>query len=159
MCGNRSWHTYAMHPVLPLRNGCDIGPSNLPYHAALPALRAGPTRKAWRPFLHADGAGPLSASPFFVASLERRRSSLVHFRVLYLVGPTGQVGRLLGLLSRVRFFCRCVLTVRAIMAGPLWCLCHPRVHKAGRKSRLVPFFPVTHSPRHPLHHRVACGRI
>jgi hypothetical protein len=23
MCGNRSWHTYAMHPALPLRNGCD----------------------------------------------------------------------------------------------------------------------------------------
>jgi hypothetical protein len=24
MCGNRSWHTYAMHPALPLRDGCDI---------------------------------------------------------------------------------------------------------------------------------------
>jgi hypothetical protein len=23
MCGNRSWHTYAMHPALPLGNGCD----------------------------------------------------------------------------------------------------------------------------------------
>jgi hypothetical protein len=23
MCGNRSYHTYAMHPALPLRNGCD----------------------------------------------------------------------------------------------------------------------------------------
>jgi hypothetical protein len=23
MCGNRSWHTYAMHPALPFRNGCD----------------------------------------------------------------------------------------------------------------------------------------
>jgi hypothetical protein len=23
MCGNRSWHTYAMHPTLPLGNGCD----------------------------------------------------------------------------------------------------------------------------------------
>jgi hypothetical protein len=23
MCENRSWHTYAMHPALPLRNGCD----------------------------------------------------------------------------------------------------------------------------------------
>jgi hypothetical protein len=26
MCGNRSWHTYAMHPALPLRNGCDTRP-------------------------------------------------------------------------------------------------------------------------------------
>jgi hypothetical protein len=26
MCGNRSWHTYAMHPALPLRNGCDRPP-------------------------------------------------------------------------------------------------------------------------------------
>jgi hypothetical protein len=25
MCGNRSWHTYAMHPALPLRTGCDRG--------------------------------------------------------------------------------------------------------------------------------------
>jgi hypothetical protein len=23
MCGNRSWHTYAMHPALPFGNGCD----------------------------------------------------------------------------------------------------------------------------------------
>jgi hypothetical protein len=23
MCGNRSWHTYAMHSVLPLKTGCD----------------------------------------------------------------------------------------------------------------------------------------
>jgi hypothetical protein len=23
MCGNRSWHTYAMHLALPLGNGCD----------------------------------------------------------------------------------------------------------------------------------------
>jgi hypothetical protein len=23
MYGNRSWHTYAMHPALPLGNGCD----------------------------------------------------------------------------------------------------------------------------------------
>jgi hypothetical protein len=23
MCGNRSWHTYAMHPALPLGYGCD----------------------------------------------------------------------------------------------------------------------------------------
>jgi hypothetical protein len=23
MCGNRSWHTYAMHPASALRNGCD----------------------------------------------------------------------------------------------------------------------------------------
>jgi hypothetical protein len=23
MCGNRSWHTYAMHPALPLGTGCD----------------------------------------------------------------------------------------------------------------------------------------
>jgi hypothetical protein len=27
MCGNRSWHTYAMHPALPFRNGCDIAPA------------------------------------------------------------------------------------------------------------------------------------
>jgi hypothetical protein len=25
MCGNRSWHTYVMHPALPLGNGCDTG--------------------------------------------------------------------------------------------------------------------------------------
>jgi hypothetical protein len=24
MCGNRSWHTYAMDPALPLRSECDI---------------------------------------------------------------------------------------------------------------------------------------
>jgi hypothetical protein len=23
MCGNRSWHTYAMHPALPFGNDCD----------------------------------------------------------------------------------------------------------------------------------------
>jgi hypothetical protein len=23
MCGNRSWHTFAMHPALPFRTGCD----------------------------------------------------------------------------------------------------------------------------------------
>jgi hypothetical protein len=30
MCGNRSWHTYAMHPALPYRNGCDTYPRQLP---------------------------------------------------------------------------------------------------------------------------------
>jgi hypothetical protein len=24
MCGNRSWHIYAMHPALSFGNGCDI---------------------------------------------------------------------------------------------------------------------------------------
>jgi hypothetical protein len=24
MCGNRSWHTYVMHSVLPPKTGCDI---------------------------------------------------------------------------------------------------------------------------------------
>jgi hypothetical protein len=27
MCGNRSWHTYAMHPVLPLETGVTAGPA------------------------------------------------------------------------------------------------------------------------------------
>jgi hypothetical protein len=27
MCGNRSWHTYAMHPALPLGNRCDTSPA------------------------------------------------------------------------------------------------------------------------------------
>jgi hypothetical protein len=26
MCGNRSWHTYSMHPALPFGNGCDRTP-------------------------------------------------------------------------------------------------------------------------------------
>jgi hypothetical protein len=25
MCGNRSWHTYAMHPDLPLETGVTLG--------------------------------------------------------------------------------------------------------------------------------------
>jgi hypothetical protein len=38
MCGNRSWHTYAMHPTLPLGNGCDT----VPLRGAAPCPRLGP---------------------------------------------------------------------------------------------------------------------
>jgi hypothetical protein len=46
MCGNRSWHTYAMHPALPFGNGCD---NTLDYivssgHVAAPEP---PTWRGW----------------------------------------------------------------------------------------------------------------
>jgi hypothetical protein len=44
MCGNRSWHTYAMHSALPSRNGCDTNRSTL---ASAPATnRPSPLRMA-----------------------------------------------------------------------------------------------------------------
>jgi hypothetical protein len=67
--------------------------------------------------------------------------SLSAYRVLCPRGPTGQVGHLLGLLSRARFFRCCVLTGRAIVAGPLRCLCHLRIHKVGCEFRARSFLP------------------
>jgi hypothetical protein len=45
------------------------------------------------------------------------------------------------LVESARFFHRCMLAGRAIVAGPLQCPCHPRIHKAGHEFGAHPFLP------------------
>jgi hypothetical protein len=55
MCGNRSWHTYAMHPALPLGNGCDRSGIKAMWPLVARLVRNGkPSQsfKAWYIFLH-----------------------------------------------------------------------------------------------------------
>jgi hypothetical protein len=40
MCGNKSWHTYAIHPALPLGNGCDKNIEDEGYTMALNNLHS-----------------------------------------------------------------------------------------------------------------------
>jgi hypothetical protein len=55
MCGNRSWHTYAMHPALPLGNGCDRSGIKAMWSKVARLVRNGKSSqpfKAWYIFLH-----------------------------------------------------------------------------------------------------------
>jgi hypothetical protein len=36
MCGNRSWHTYAMHPALPLEMGVTVTGGRWPKNVSIP---------------------------------------------------------------------------------------------------------------------------